>query len=419
MSHLVSTVARRAGASLVALFALGAYACSSEPSGTEPDASPPSPSSEVPKADAANGDAESPGDASAPDADRPRPPPVFLAPADYEDVVKLDPALPFGVVGRYAATGEVLGARWGNHGGPMVTAQVYTAQDAAAPTPGVLRYTLPAGAQGAAAAIGVSFAKATALPTTLFYGPDGMVDLPNGNQALLTYSGSGASFPGEALLYSKDYDRVVARARTNGIYSAVGVPSGAYVYSALSPFAAQASSTTDNGLYASAPCGAELVATGACKAPAKLFGWAGSSGPVAVDGLGNAFVAASLGAGDALYGVAAGEIDALGPATRVDLGAMSTQGTSSIAAAGPGDGIAGYVFGKGYDGAAAEPAYAQAYAVTPLRKEGALLPRAIVGGPKTEAFSVFASRVGDVWIAAELTEGTTRRVFLALRRKPQ
>lgn len=421
MSHVFFSFARRAGAPLFALVAcaMGSYACSSEsPSpGAEPDASTVGSSNDGPFPDAAAGDSAQGTDGGL-DASPPRPPPVFLSPDAYEDVVKLDPALPFGVVGRYATGTEVLGARWGNHDGPMVTTQVYTAQDASAPTPGVLRYTAPPPGVGTTTATSIAFAKATGLPSTLFYGPDGLVDLPNGREAILTYTGSGAAFPGEALLYSKDYDRVIARARTNGIYSAVGASGGTLVYSALSPFASQASATNDNGLYVSSPCGTELVATGACKAPAKLFGWSGSSGPVAVDALGNAFVAASLGSGDALYGASTNDIVAMAPASRVDLGSTGTQGTSSIAAVGPEGASFGYVFGKGYDGASAEPAYAQPYGVAPLRKEGALVPRAIVAGPKTESFSVFASRFGDVWIAAELTEGTPRRVFVALRRKP-
>lgn len=420
MSRHVPIVLRRAGATLTALLALAAssYACSSEPAGGELDAgTSPTSTAPLPSPEAGASDGDAPRDATAPDASPPRPPPVFLAPNDYEDVATLDPAFPFGVVGRYAATGEVLGARWGNHGGPMVTTQVYTAQDAAS-APGVIRYALPQAAQGTATATSVPFVRAAALPSTLFYGPDGMVDLPNGNEALLTYTGSGAGFPGEALVYTKDYTSLVARARTNGIYSAIGVPSGAIVFSALSPFSATASATQDNGLYVAARCGAELVATGACKPPAKLFGWSGSSGPVAVDALGNAFVAASESGGDTLYGASASEISAIGAAARVTLGAAGTTGTSSIAAVAPEGGWAGYVVGKGYDGARAEPAYAQGYGVASLRAEGTRISRAIVAGPKTEAFSVFASPAGDVWIAAELTEGAPRRVFLALRRRP-
>ncbi|MBK6464266.1 MAG: hypothetical protein IPF92_25190 [Myxococcales bacterium] len=320
---------------------------------------------------------------------------------------------------RFSVDGDVVGSRWGNHGGPMITTQVYTALDAAAPAPGVIRYTLPAGATGAATARSLAFSKATGLPNTFFYGADGMVDLPFGNLAMLTYTGSGAGFPGEALLYSKDYDRVVARARSNGVYSTVGTGTKTFVYAALSPFAAAASASTDNGLYASELCAQELVATGACKTPAKLFGWTGSSGPVAVDGLGNAFVGASLSGGDAIYGAAASEVARVGAATRVELATVTSLGTSSLAAIAPEGTAPGFVVAKTYDGATPSPAYAQAYtAAGELKKQGALLPEAVKAGPAAEGFSVFANPAGDLWIAVDLKSGSPKHAFVQLRRRP-
>ena len=423
-----SIVLRRSlGPSLVALIAVASstYACSSDPEETTSDASAPVPSSTgttpvqdgaAPTLDASTGDAAS-SDAS--DAGPVRPAPVFLSPGAYEDAVVIDPNLPFGVVARFSVDGDVIGARWGNHGGPMVTTQVYTAPDASAPAPGVIRYTVPAGATGAAIAKNVVFTKAAGLPTTFFYGADGMVDLPFGNFAMLTYTGSGAGFPGEALLYSKDYDRVVARAKSNGVYSAVGAGTKTFVYTALSPFAAAPTTSTDNGLYVSELCNQEIVATGACKAPAKLFGWAGNSGPVAVDGLGNAFVGASLSGGDAIYGAASSEVARVGAATRVELATVTSPGTSSLAAIAPEGTAPGFVLAKTYDGATPAPAYAQAYSSgSGLQKQGVVIPAAVKPGPSADGFSVFSSSVGDLWIAVDLKSGSPKHAFVQLRRKP-
>jgi hypothetical protein len=423
-----SIVLRRSiGSSLVALIAVasGTYACSSDPDETSPDAAAPVPSP-TDTAPARDGGAPTP-EASVEDAatsdsgdsGSTRPAPVFLSPGAYEDAIVIDPNLPFGVVARFSADGDVLGARWGNHGGPMVTTQVYTAPDAAAPAPGVVRYTVPAGATGASTAKNVVFTKATGLPTTFFYGADGMVDLPFGNFAVLTYTGSGAGFPGEALLYSKDYDRVVARAKSNGVYSAVGAGTKTFVYSALSPFASAATTSTDNGLYASELCNQELVATGACKPPAKLFGWTGNSGPVAVDGLGNAFVGASLSGGDAIYGAAAADVANVGAATRVELVTVTSLGTSSLAAIAPEGSAPGFVVAKTYDGASPSPAYAQAYTSgTALQKRGSVIAEAVKAGPAADGFSVFSSSLGDLWIAVDLKSGSPKHAFVQLRRKP-
>lgn len=421
-----SIVCRRSiGPSLVALIALASstYACSSDPEEINADASAPDAATTSPAQDGSAPPSDaSTGDASTPDANDSgamRPPPVFLSPGAYEDAVVIDPKLPFGVVARFSADGDVLGARWGNHGGPTVTTQVYTAPDASAPAPGVIRYTVPAGATGAATAKNVVFTKATGLPTTFFYGADGMVDLPFGNFAMLTYTASGSGFPGEALLYSKDYDRVVARAKSNGVYSAVGAGAKTFVYSALSPFAAAATTSTDNGLYVSELCNQELVATGACKAPSKLFGWAGNSGPVAVDGLGNAFVGASLSGGDAIYGAAASEVARVGAATRVELATVTSPGTSSLAAIAPEGTAPGFVFAKTYDGATPAPAYAQAYGSgASLQKQGAVIPEAVKAGPSADGFSIFSSSVGDLWIAVDLKSGSPKHAFVQLRRKP-
>ncbi len=417
---MLHSVTSRIGSTFFVVLALAttAYACDSSEVTPGDDAGPGIDASIAETTPPANVDSSVPADAKAgEDSSVPRPPPVFLPTTDYADAVKIDPSFPYGVVARIGVDGDVLGAHWGNHGGPMVSTSVYANQEAGS-KPGVVRYTIPATATGTATKKELAFATASDLPRPFFYGPDGMVDLPFGNLAILTYTGSGAGFPGEGLVYSKDYDAVVSRAKSSGIYSAAGVGTKSFVYSALSPFAATLPSTTDNGLYAAELCGTnKLAPEGACKPGAKLFGWAGNSGPVAVDTQGNAFVGASLDNGDAIYAASAAEIQAVGAATRVELANKATGGTASIAAIGPEGAAPGFVVAKGYDGATPTAAYAQGYKA-PLAKDGALIDAAIAGGTATEAFSLFSSAQNDLWVAVELSAGTPRKVFLQLRRKP-
>src|SRR6185503_918965 len=106
-------------------------------------------------------------------------------------------------------------------------------------------------------------------------------DLPFGSLSMLAYSGSGEPFPGEVLFYTKDYDRVVARANVNGFYSGVGVTDGRtrrLVYSGLSSLRTSPSADKDSGLYASDVCNDSPAPSGSCPPSVKLFGWAGGSG---------------------------------------------------------------------------------------------------------------------------------------------
>jgi len=228
---------------LLALVLASGAACSS----TDAASSAPSGS------DKPDGGAAADGGEPIPEEERPAP--VFLEPAAYEDLITIDAQLPFGVTRRHRADESVLGSRWGRHGGPMVTTSVYGAGGAT--TPAVIHWTLPEDATGAATRTERSFATASGLPQKLFYGADGMVDLPFGPFALLSYTGTGNAFPGEVLLYSAGYDAVTSRAKANGFYSGTGVTDGArqlIVYSGLSPVATNDSTTNDNGLYTADVC---------------------------------------------------------------------------------------------------------------------------------------------------------------------
>lgn len=351
--------------------------------------------------------AEDGGAKETPDAARPGP--VFLDPSTYADLVTIDASFPFGVTQRHRADAAIVGSRWGRHGGPMVTTGVYG--DGA--TPAVVHWTIPGDAPtDPATRKEQPFAAASDLPATFFYGPDGMVDLPFGPFALLSYTGSGAAFPGEALLYDAAYGAVKSRAKVNGFYSGVGLADGArqlVVYSGLSPLAAADSTTNDNGLYAADVCDGALVASAPCPAPRKLFGWSGASGPVATDAHGNAFVGASLSGGatsDAVYGLPKAKLLAEGSADGVKLAEVDSGGTASLAAVAPAAGAEGWVLGLGFDPKAAVYAAPYVEQSGALGKGAAVVAAAITRANDVEGLSVFTDPEGDLWLAVTTaTEG--------------
>lgn len=346
-----------------------------------------------------------------------RPPPVFLEDVEVSDLLTIDPAFAFGVTQRHAADETILGSRWGRHGGPMVTRGTYGASD----DPVVVRWDVAGDAIAKATETAHPFVVADGLPSPVYYGADGMVDLP-GPFALLSYTGTGSPFPGEALLYSRDYDAVLSRAHVNGFYSGIGIDAAPFpllVSSALSSLSASASDTNDNGLYVATLCDRVLIGLASCPPPRKLFGWNGSSGPVAADVDGNVFVAASVSGGatsNAIHGVAYGELVAEGATvTDVTLAGIDSNGTSTLAAVGAEPGAPGWVVGLGFDAGAA--IYAAPFAVEDgrLAAKGTVLSRAIVPAAGVSV-SVFTDSEGDLWVAA--TKGSAG-AFLELRRKSQ
>lgn len=347
-----------------------------------------------------------------------RPAPELLDPSTYADLVTIDPAFPFGVTAKHAADDSILGSRWGRHGGPIVTTGTYGSTGAAAPK--VIAWTVSGSATSAATSASTPIAAASNLPTTLFFGADGMVDLPFPGRSLLSYSGSGAAFPGEALLYTSGYDRVESRAKVNGFYSGLGIETASgpmLVYSGLSPLSANASSANDNGLYAAPLCNGALVGDPPCVAPWKLFGWKGASGPVAIDTLGNVFVGASLSGAstsDAVLGVANDQLKTGAAATPATIAEVDSGGTSTMASITPEGRAPGYVVGLGF--ADASPIYAASYTVADGKvTPGTVTKSAIKAASTVSGLSVFTDSEGDLWLA--VVKGTTGFYF-ELRRKP-
>jgi hypothetical protein len=332
----------------------------------------------------------------------------FLDAAAYADLVTLDPAFPFGVVGRHAAPGAVLGARWGRHGGPTVTTRSFTTPSDAAQA---IRWAIGDAPTASASKQVLSAAVAPGMPAPHFWGGDGLVDLPFGSLAMQAYTRAGAPFAGELLLYSESYDEVVGRAHVNGFYSGAGVSDGArhrIVYSGLSATSAAPIAAQDNGLYASEVCGVagEAPLVVGCTGGVKLFGWSGFSGPVSADANGNVFVAAYRGAGpgsDAVYGVARAQAFASGAITPGVLAEVGTGGTSSLAAVARAGEHGGWIVAKGYDAEKTAPAWARPYraASSALTAAGPVVERAIAAASPSASFSVFADDAGGLWVAIE------------------
>jgi hypothetical protein len=349
--------------------------------------------------------------------------PSFLGEEQVSDLVKIAPGFPFGVVARHAASGPALDARWGRHGGPLVTTQ-----DLTHPGPQkVARWTLPAGVTDAASRTDLTAAIAPNLPAQTFWGVDGFVDLPFDSLAMQAYSSSGDDFPGEVLFYSKDYDSVTARANVNGFYSGTGIADGTakrLVYSGLGGLASSASASHDCALYGSDLCNGAPAPSGSCAASVKLFGWQGNSGPVTVDASGNVFVGAFVtGAGgtesDAIYALSKTQSFASSGQTAATLSQRKTGGTASIAAITTPGSQKGWVIAKGHDDKTAAPSYAVPYATSgsggALTTAGQVVENAVVGTSPDASLSFFADPKGHLWVAVELPSGST---FLELAPRP-
>lgn len=341
---------------------------------------------------------------------------TFLDPSAYDDLVTIDPSFPFGITQRHEADAFIVGSHWGRHGGPMVTTGTYGSSG----VPKIVQWNVTGGATAPAIPTDRALATASGLPSTYFYGADGMIDLPFGSLSLLSYTGSGYPYSGEALLYTADYGTVSSRAKANGFYSGTGVEIATgplLVFSGLSSLSASGSSTDDNGLYASPVCQGSLVSVPPCGAPRQLFRWEGQSGPVVADGHGNVFVGASLASGatsDVVYGLTKSQIARGAAVTPATLAAVDTKGTASLAAVAPEGEAPGWVVGLGYD--ATSTVYAASFTERDdaLSKNDTFVEAAVTRANGDGGLSVFSDPDGDLWLA--VTKGS-KGAYLELRRK--
>lgn len=338
----------------------------------------------------------------------------FLDAATYAGELKIDAKFPFGVTRRYTTQRRLRGARWGRHGGPMLTGEL---MGSGMPRTVVTRFTMPAAATGELIAADLPIPEASGLPMALYY--NAMVDLPFDSAALFSYTGPVAHYQGEALLYSADYTMTRSRAFCNGFYDVVSPSAGLMFHTSLSGFSAMPMPTEENGLWRSALCNGQVVPSGACPQSRKLIGWSGYSGPVVADTAGTIFVAASLSAGpatDEVYALSRADSTSSSPVTATTLLSLSTSGTSTIAALAPTGDEPGWLLHKGYDApTAAEPATAQAYELPggQLHTHGAAITGALQPGSAATGFSLLSDPQGNLWIAVS---EKMQNVLLELRR---
>jgi hypothetical protein len=367
-----------------------------------------------------------PADAGVQDSDRKaddaqasdggRPSPVFLAATDYAELIEVDPAFPFGVTQVHQTNLPVGGAVWGYHGGPLVT----VAPADAAASLAVYRYLIPVDAKATLAAPTTqTFADAQDIAKPHFY--NAVFDLPFGQKSVVSYSGSGAAFPGEAFIYTAGAASAPPRANVNGFYSGVtvaDVSSARILYSGLSPLAKAASETSENGLYVSAPCNSSPAATGTCLSAFAILRWAGASGPVTRDRDNNAFVAAFTMTQQEVYGLTQKEITtATSTLTKRPLFAFNATGTGSLAVVPVSTSGDGHVLIKGFDGKVPAETTAQAFSVAAAISASATSPitGALKPGTRNMGYDLFSDPEGDLWLAIATATGGA---FVELRHRP-
>jgi hypothetical protein len=322
---------------------------------------------------------------------------------DAASLITVSPNLPFEVKRIHAATGRILNARWGQHGGPVATLA-----DDASSAPIVTRWWIPNSPNAPASQQPLQAVLPDNLPEegSFFWNNDGFLDTAGG--ALMSWSGVEDHFTGQVVQYSKNYEQVVSKNWVNGYYAGANLGSR-LVYSGLSGVtAAPAPAVNECGLW-----GADFGSGGLLTASApstRLIKWSGASGPVASDNNGNVFVAAFLDSGentDAIYALSKTQSLAHEAQTQVTIAETKIGGTASLATASvPGSGK-GWVFAKGWDTATAQSVFARQYSSTAdaVTVNGDVLKDAIKPVLASSTVSMFGDPKGNLWITVTAEAG--------------
>jgi hypothetical protein len=214
--------------------------------------------------------------------------PKCLDASAIADVLTIkDPALC--AIARYDASEELgfNGPSWGAHGGPL------TVRAGMNGTFDLVRWTPPADTKGALTKQEVNVDGK--IPMGAFLGAQA-VDLPFFGWTALAWTGAFPDLAGELLLVKGSV--VDKRYATNGAY-AIGASSAANMQGRvlLTGLSAVGDAKAGaNALFAADTCGTGALLPGmdaTCKAPITVATWGDSSGPIAVDHAGNAFVVMS------------------------------------------------------------------------------------------------------------------------------
>ena len=302
---------------------------------------------------------------------------------------------------------------WGAHGGPL-----WSVPDAAGGGVTIERWTAPSGATGA---LGKQVTHVDAMiPAGAFAGAQAL-DLPFFGWTAISWSGAFPDTQGKLLALSgakvdRGYD-------VNGAYAigAVGdATSGRLLYTGLSPLGDAAVAVS--GFYAADACDTPMPDLGAgqgCEASKEIAAWGDSSGPVALDLDGNAFVV--------LPSFATGDQEARGFAkAEIARGAKATPGASlftlpgfgsALAAIAPRSGNPGLLVFQPFD-ATATPldVVAQRYTASgAITADGAPTKLLAVSSSSPASLSIITDDAGRLWVAASHDATTT---FVVLDRAP-
>lgn len=323
---------------------------------------------------------------------------------DASSLIALSADLPFEVKRMHPATGRILNARWGQHGGPLATFA-----DDTATNPLVTRWWIPNNPSSPAAAQPLATADVPDLPgaSSFYWSPDGFLDTPSG--ALIAWQATEGNHTGELLQYSKNYDAIVSRGWVNNYNSSASVSDTRIVYAGRSGITAEPSpETSECGLWANDFTPSSIVPA---TPSTRLVKWEGAVGPVATDTNGNVFVAAYLTGADhtdAVYALGKNQALASEPQTQATLAESDTEGTVSLAAASIPGSNKGWIFAKSWDTSTTEarPVYARPYsstadAVTP---EGELIAEAIRPVLASSTLSLFTDPGGNLWVTVNATD---------------
>jgi hypothetical protein len=217
--------------------------------------------------------------------------PTCLDAAAVADVLTIKDAS-LCAIARYDAA-EALGFNaptWGAHGGPL------TLRAGMNGTFDLVRWTPPADAKGALTKQEVNVDGK--IPAGAYLGSQA-VDVPFFGWTALAYTGAFPDLTGELLLVKGS--AVEKRYATNGAYAVAGIAAanaqGRLLLTGLSTVGDAKAGA--NGLFAGDTCGTAAMPAllpgmdATCKAPIAVATWGDSSGPVAVDHGGNAFVVMS------------------------------------------------------------------------------------------------------------------------------
>lgn len=319
----------------------------------------------------------------------------------------------FCAVARYDAS-ESIGYQapsWGTHGGPL-----WFQPDATGGGITIQRWTPPAGATGALTKQATQVdAK---IPDGAFAGAQA-IDLPFFGWTAISWTGAFPNTQGQVeMIKGATVDRSYD---VNGAYALAGVgnaTSGRLLFTGLSPIGAATENTS--GFYAADACDMPMQDLGAgtgCQASDAVATWGDSSGPVAVDRDGNAFVVlASFGMGDQeARGFAAADVArGAAPTNGVSLFTLPGFG-SSLAAIAPRDGHPGLVVFQPFDmNAKPLDVVAQPYTTTSGLAAQGTPAKLLTLASASPLLSLFVDDANRLWVAASDDKTTT---FVVVARK--